>query len=779
MAALPAQIVLPSSRDVTRPGQPGPAHAPRGTLVIGRVLAARPGATSVTPDGRAALRVSFPQGIVLVPTEDDIAAGTQLFAQVREQEGQVLLALLDGIGRGTLVRGHAGRAAEAGQHTTIALSGEPAPVETTEAFTAGQDLVAQVQPRGSRAVLRALPRVLAEGAPTRGRVVSIEGPLAVVTVQESELLARVAAPLLPGATVTVRVVPGSAGPEVVAAPAGAAIPAPLASTTSASPATPAVFTSAEFQAAARPVPPGVVGILGQLNLPQSASNRVAVAALLAVGFAAPAPGEGGTPAPATVPTAPTPPPAAPGTAAPAASATAPTVAPQPAPTSQAAAPAPPATDVPPAPSPGAVQPAVRPAPASPGATVSTASPGLPASPSAAGTVPPPAISAAFVSAAAALDAADVPVTVANVNAAATLVSAEIAVTGNSVQAATEFLALNLPVTPPTIAAAVALMEIALPLQARPVQALATTLFTPSTLSTDLAIVRDVAVEAAREPLPPTTQAVFTELARGLTALVLDLQRGVVDPQQLAAFTRFGGLHTEALLGGLSESVESLPPASESAAPGAPAGQEARPAPSPDTAPAVTRAAEDAGRDVRVLLSRLQTALREAGQDAPRFVELRAAVEDAAPRILERIQGLQLQNLRAPVSEQLTLEVPVRADGTMQTVQLTVYYRRDDATGTRRIDARNTTLALLLDTTRLGPVTATMSIVDGTLNTDFRVDTQGIADHLLTGAAELRDSLDALDYRIGPIRATARRPPTPPAPPVREQRLGPDGIDVQV
>ena len=192
------------------------------------------------------------------------------------------------------------------------------------------------------------------------------------------------------------------------------------------------------------------------------------------------------------------------------------------------------------------------------------------------------------------------------------------------------------------------------------------------------------------------------------------------------------------------------------------------------------AAANTARDARVLLGRLQTMLREMGPDAQLPPGTRTALDDGATRIIDRLQGLQLQNLRAPVLEHLTLELPVTADGEFQSVQLRVYYRQDEGGQRRELDERNTTLALLLDTTRLGHVSTTLTIADGRINTDFRVDTEAIAAHMLGGADELRTALRELGYETGRIGAAARHPvpgAEPPAEP--EEHLGPEGIDVRV
>ena len=194
-----------------------------------------------------------------------------------------------------------------------------------------------------------------------------------------------------------------------------------------------------------------------------------------------------------------------------------------------------------------------------------------------------------------------------------------------------------------------------------------------------------------------------------------------------------------------------------------------------------QAANNAARDVRVLLGRLQTAFRELGPEASVPVEARAAIEAGASRIVERMQGLQLQNLRAPAAQHFTLELPLVSDGEIHNVEVRVYYRADEDGGGRQkrtIDERNTTIALRLATTELGRVNATVAIADGHLTTDFTVASPEVADHMLDGTPELRDGLQELGYDVGRIAVTARRPPAEverTAPPA--EQLGPDGIDV--
>ncbi len=762
---LPAHILLPPPREVARPGQSGPAKLPAGTIVIGRVLGDAGGAPATTPDGSAALRTQFPQGIVLIPTEDRLPAGTQLFAQVREEQGRTLLGLLDGADRGTLFRGAAVQAAAAGGQTSISLGEATTPVETAAPVRVGQPVVAQLQPRGSRAVLRALPPSLNQQTPATGVVQSVDGPLLTVTVENVELLAVARGDVAVGDTVQVRIEATPTGLQVVARPQTAAAPSAPAA-----PPAPAAGAPTPLATAALPVQAGDADALLQtLGVTVTPVTRVAATALVelvarARTAAATAPG---TPPAAVAP----PTPAAQQTQASPAAVQGPD--PAAGPPAPAEAPAPSAGV---ALAPGAVdgQAAVLPAPGGADA-------------------PPPlaALTRLDVDTAVALQALGEPVDAANLAVGRALVRAEVAVTPQTLQAARELLEFGAPITPRTISAALALADIMLPPEPQTVEALSRALFSPSTLSADLTAVRETLVQLIPD-LPGAVQPAFAEIARGLTALLVDLSAGAAGAQ-VADATQFGGLHTEQLLGALIEIVDRVPPPSGGppnlAAADAPAATPGRSTvPRPDAAPvpterAVVQAANHAARDVRVLLGRLQTALTDLGPNAPVPAEARAAIEAGAGRIIDRLQGLQLQNLRAPVAQHLTLELPIVDEGKVQHVQVRVYYRVDDETGgqaKQTIDERNTTIALRLAMTQLGRVNATVAIADGQLTTDFRVGTPEVADHLLDGTPELRAGLQELGYEVGRIAVTARRLPSDTEEPAAvSERLGPDGIDVRV
>lgn len=750
---LPANILIPPPREVARPGQPAPAKVPAGTIVIGRVLGNQGGSPATTADGGPALRTQFPQGVVLIPTEEALPPGTELFAQVREEQGRTLLGLLAGTDRGTLLRAPAESAAPARGQTTISLQGSPSPVETPEPVRLGDPLVVQVQPRGSRAILRALPATLAQNNPVVGTVQSVDGPALTVSVNGVELLAVAQGEFHAGDPVQLQVQTTPTGSHIVATPPAAE---PGASAAAPPPATAAI---AEADT-----------VLHTAGVPATPVTRAAVLALVRLIVGAPA--VDGT--------------SAANTAAPTADAPA-LVSGEPRPS--ALAPGPPSA--PPAAMPNADAPAL--VSGGPGPVALT--PGLPsATPAAAVGTPAPtadapvaptalaAITRLDVEAAVALQAVDEPVTADNLVAAKGLLRAQIAVTRAAVHAARALVEFNAPITPRAVSAAVALLDIVAPPEPRAIETLAGALFDPSTLTADLVAVRDGIAQLIPH-LPGATQPMFAELARGLNAALVDMTSGAT-ASQVAEGARFGGLQTEQLLATLIQIVDRSapdgvpPPHAMSVVAAEPT--VAPPAPEPT----IAQAAENAARDVRVLLGRLQTALRELGPAPQVPPEMRAAVEAGAARVIDRVQGLQLQNLRAPVTQQLTLELPVVGDGELHHVQVRVYYRVDEdggGDGKRTLDERNTTIALRLVTSKLGSVNSTVTIVDGQLNTDFRVASPAIAEHLLGGADTLRAGLAEVGYDVGRIAARARHPvpdeATAESPP--PARLGPDGIDVRV
>ncbi len=162
----------------------------------------------------------------------------------------------------------------------------------------------------------------------------------------------------------------------------------------------------------------------------------------------------------------------------------------------------------------------------------------------------------------------------------------------------------------------------------------------------------------------------------------------------------------------------------------------------------------------LLPSDLKMALLAANRELSKLLspdrgaDLSANPGEIASRIgqlLDLVTAEQLLNSRFHTSGQLYIQLPFGESSGMERVEIRI--SRQSGGGSRKIDPRNVTLALVVVTSRLGRIRASLSIVDGQVSCQFRASRDSVTDLLNRHAALLREGLEKLKYRVTYIGCT--------------------------
>ncbi|MCP4641391.1 MAG: flagellar hook-length control protein FliK [bacterium] len=151
--------------------------------------------------------------------------------------------------------------------------------------------------------------------------------------------------------------------------------------------------------------------------------------------------------------------------------------------------------------------------------------------------------------------------------------------------------------------------------------------------------------------------------------------------------------------------------------------------------------EQLGQDLRGLLDRVNESepllrfLRNAGQ-------LRG-FRDAMGRVLDRLAGQDVQNLRGLQTSYQFMELPISPESPFQRVQ--VHVLGDQGGKKREFDAQNASVLIDVSSTRLGDLWVTLSVAAGRCACAFRATEQPTVDAIEADASELREALDAVGY----------------------------------
>ena len=151
--------------------------------------------------------------------------------------------------------------------------------------------------------------------------------------------------------------------------------------------------------------------------------------------------------------------------------------------------------------------------------------------------------------------------------------------------------------------------------------------------------------------------------------------------------------------------------------------------------------EFVARDLRVQLSRL----REDGL-LTRFLEERGQLrgfQSAIDRVLERLAGAQVQNLRGGQQAYHFVELPMASDGPITRAQ--VHFFGEGRGKGRRFDGQDATVVLDVSTTRLGDLWVRLAIAGGRCACGFRTTSEEAARAIEAAAPELVQSLADAGY----------------------------------
>jgi len=167
----------------------------------------------------------------------------------------------------------------------------------------------------------------------------------------------------------------------------------------------------------------------------------------------------------------------------------------------------------------------------------------------------------------------------------------------------------------------------------------------------------------------------------------------------------------------------------------------------------------ASGNVDELLRRLETDLRTQvaqlrGNKALltylRGINQIRAFDRAVNRVLERLDGAQLQNLRTLERPYLFFEMPCDPNGPLRRAQ--IHFFQEGRGRRRSFDAKNVTVAIDLATAPLGDLWITLNVVRGHCACWFRATSADVVQAIDQGAPELVESLDRIGYPKAHVKA---------------------------
>lgn len=156
---------------------------------------------------------------------------------------------------------------------------------------------------------------------------------------------------------------------------------------------------------------------------------------------------------------------------------------------------------------------------------------------------------------------------------------------------------------------------------------------------------------------------------------------------------------------------------------------------------IDRMLERVGEEVRTQVERLRQ-----NADLVRFVEQRGqgrSFDAAVDRVIERLSGTQVQNLRGMEQPYHFMELAFPAGAAIQHGQ--VHFFSDGRGGRRELDAKNATVVLDLKTSRLGDLWISMQVLSGRCACVFRTTNDASAASIETDAPELVKQLETAGY----------------------------------
>jgi hypothetical protein len=117
------------------------------------------------------------------------------------------------------------------------------------------------------------------------------------------------------------------------------------------------------------------------------------------------------------------------------------------------------------------------------------------------------------------------------------------------------------------------------------------------------------------------------------------------------------------------------------------------------------------------------------------------------RLLDVVTAEQFQNARLSPTGQIYVQLPFAEGAELDRVEIRISPHGKQK---QKIDPKNVSITLVIATSRLGRIKASVSIVEGQVSCQFRASRKPVADLLETHADMLRRGLEKLDYRVAHI-----------------------------
>jgi len=159
-----------------------------------------------------------------------------------------------------------------------------------------------------------------------------------------------------------------------------------------------------------------------------------------------------------------------------------------------------------------------------------------------------------------------------------------------------------------------------------------------------------------------------------------------------------------------------------------------------------------GSDLKLaLLLAHQDLGREAGPQAATGAESQSYLPDITAKVGQLLNGIsaeQLLNLRLLPSDELYIQLPFAEGADLDRVQIRISHRGKRAA--KKLDPRNVLIALVVTTSKLGRIRASLSIVDGQVNCQFRASRKPVVELFANSSDVLRRGLEKLNYRVANI-----------------------------
>ena len=138
-----------------------------------------------------------------------------------------------------------------------------------------------------------------------------------------------------------------------------------------------------------------------------------------------------------------------------------------------------------------------------------------------------------------------------------------------------------------------------------------------------------------------------------------------------------------------------------------------------------------------------------------FLQARGALksfDDAVQRVLDRLSGTQLQNLRALESAYFFLELPMPPESEFARAQ--VHFFGEGGPGKEGIDSRNATVVLDLSVSRLGDLWIALRVQEGRCQCEIRAALPEAVAALESASGELAEALAGAGYPGAGVRVGA-------------------------